>query len=615
MKKNDMRFILTFLVTGIFCACNDATPPEPVIPPVECVIPSETRTINCTETPAIFEIEPNVKNVSVHFSDAVSSSEKEIYLTVTNPTETAFDGIYTRTVIEASSNVNTNTVEARTASSGEDFFEAENFCGSRKADECLSDSIISCEDARSAQYSSREDIDRTQEQLDLKVNETKKTLYVDHANLTAFTEKQATLRFVGNFCNVWVIDENWTSGEPSSEAKTVNADIVKKLAGFFDDIHLLETKLYGEESNLMFYTDQVISSTSDFDTVHITKLSNTGTKVNLVVLDICVDDVLGYFSRKDYFPNLTDLNTMTGGNYTEESYIYYGSNEGKYLYIDAESCVEDIANLMTIVTHEYQHLINFGRKTMDKHKKGTPLKLGKSDLNETAAMVCEDFLKEYTKSHYSADGFCDEHTPFIYRLPFFNVYFSNSGIEYRTEYELYSYPTLYTFGAWCARKYGGAELMRDITNSEDTELFPAMINSIKRTSGQTVTAEELMRDFVYDCVVPDSVSEKNAFMNAVTLSKGDRLYNETKDYGYPLTSINLWDLTDYCASKETLSKLDKGLHGPVYGKFRQYLKEARPYGFFMNKVGTVPTAESFTLTLAAKSGYSALQAKTYLIIQ
>ena len=134
MNKNGMGFILTFLVTGILCACDDATTPEPVIPHIECVIPSEPKTIECTETPEIFEIEPNVKNVSVHFSDAVSSSEKEIYLTVTNPTETAFDGIYSRTVIESSSNVNTNTVEARTASSGEDFFEAENFCGSRKAD-------------------------------------------------------------------------------------------------------------------------------------------------------------------------------------------------------------------------------------------------------------------------------------------------------------------------------------------------------------------------------------------------------------------------------------------------------------------------------------------------
>jgi hypothetical protein len=364
----------------------------------------------------------------------------------------------------------------------------------------------------------------------------------------------------------------------------------------------------------MFYTDQVISSTSDFYTVPIKKLSDTGTKVNLVVLDICVDDVLGYFSRKDYFPNLTDLNAMTGGNYRKETYSYYGSNEGKYLYIDAESCVKAIANLMTIVTHEYQHLINFGRKTLARHQKGYPLKLGKSDLNETAAMVCEDFLKEYTKSHYSADGFCDEHTPFIYRLPTFNAYFSNSGIEYRTNYEQYSYSTLYTFGAWCARKYGGAKLMQDITNSNDTELFPAMINSIKRTAGQTVTAEELMRDFVYDCVVPDSVSKINAFMKKVTLSEGDSLYNKTKDYGYPLTSINLWDLTEH-ASDKIRSKLDKGLHGPVYGKFKQYLTEARPYGFYMNKVGTVQTAESFTLTLAAKSGYSALQAKTYLIIQ
>ena len=624
MKRIAFIFSLS-LILGFFCGCdefyiynkgsNDTDPDtgtgNPIYP---SVTPSETLNITCTSTPAIYEIEPDVKTINVT-GTVGNISAKDIYFATTNPTSSEFDGTYSRTVVATSNNIDKHVVTSREANPDEESFSIANACGSHKIDDYFNSTPVFSGDFDRTARATGTPIDRSSSQLDLTPNSTKKMLYVDYINLSTFIEKQATLRAVGEYCNVWVIDENWTSGTPSKGGSKVNVAIARKVADFFDDVYSLETYLYGKESDYIFFTDRVISSTSDFDIEPMKMLSDTGTKVNLVILSISEENVLGYFSRKDYFPNLTDINTLTAGNYKRETYSYYGSNEGKYLYINAASCVEDVANVMTIVTHEYQHLINFGRKTMAHHVKGASLKLGTSDLNEMMAMVCEDFIKEYTKEHYKSDGFTDENTPFIYRLPTFNVYFSNSGIEYRAGYSQYSYPTLYTFGAWCARKYGGVHLMYDIVNSTDTEHFTAIKNSIKKTSGLTVTTESLLKEFVYDCIVPNSASGTNAFMKAVTLPNTDQFFNKDKNYGYPLTSINLWNLTQYCASVDTIEKLSKGLNGPVYGGYSQYLTTVRPYGFCMNKVGTTQLTNSFTLSLASKSGYVASALKTYLIIQ
>lgn len=157
--------------------------------------------------------------------------------------------------------------------------------------------------------------------------------------------------------------------------------------------------------------------------------------------------------------------------------------------------------------------------------------------------------------------------------------------------------------------------MYDIANSTDGDLFPAVINSIKKTQYMTVTVESLLKEFVYDCIVQNSVSGTNAFMTSVTLPNTDNLFSLDKNYGYPLVSINLWDLKQYCSSAETIKTLERGLYGPTYLRCNEYWKEVRPYGFFLSKIGTIQKANNFSITLGSESGKSASALKTYLIIQ
>lgn len=626
MKKRIVYTIFLSLIFGFFCGCDDIyflmrnADSEDTSSETASVTPSETLNLTCTSTPAIYEIDPNVKTINVTGNiDTLSS--KTVYLATTNPTSSAIDGSYTRILPGQGAATNiTKYVKSssREATTDEESFPIENVCGSHKMEEYFNSIPIFSDDgsASARAVSGGESIDRTYDQLNLKVGQTTKSLYVDYNELSAFMQKQATLQAIGTYCNVWVIDENWTTGTASATTKKVNTAIAKKVATFFDDVYSLETNLYGKESDKIFYTTYA-TSFSDFETVPMETLSDTGTKVNLVILSISEDGVLGYFSRKDYYPNLEDMNILTGRTYTANTYAFYGSNEGKYLYLDAASCVSDVANVMTIVTHEYQHLINFGRKTMANYQQGSEPILGSSALNEMMAMVCEDFIKEYTKKHYESDGFTDENAPFIYRLPSFNVYsyYAKSGIEYIPTSTQYSYPSLYTFGAWCARKYGGAHLMYDIANSTDGDLFPAVINSIKKTKDMTVTVESLLKEFVYDCIVPNSVSGTNAFMTSVTLPNTDPYFSKEKNYDYPLVSIDLWNLKQYCSNEDTIKRLEPGLYGPVYLRCNEYWAEVRPYGFFLSKIGTIQKANNFSITLGSVSGKSASALKTYLIIQ
>ena len=632
MKKSIVYIISLSLIFGFFCGCDDLTDSENTSSEPSSSTPSkdtdegntvtsrETINITCTETPFIYEIPANVSTINVTGNFALLSF-KDIYLATTNPTSSVIDGTKLRilpgqeTATNITKNVNSSTTasSSRAATLDEESFSIENPCGSPKIEEYFNSIPIFSENGSASARAATGGvaIDRTYSQLPRTIGQTK-SLFVDCNKLSAFEQKQATLRATGEYCNVWVINENWTTEEASATDKKVNTAIAQKVADFFDDIYSLETNLYGKESDEIFYTTYA-TSISDFDKVPMKTLSDTGTKVNLVILSISGSGVLGYFSRKDYYPNLEDLNALTGRSYTADTYAYYGSNEGKYLYLDAASCVEDVANVMTIVTHEYQHLINFGRKTMANYQKGTNPILGSSALNEMMAMVCEDFIKEYTKEHYESDGFTDENAPFIHRLPTFNVYYYKSGIEYyQSEY---SYPSLYTFGAWCARKYGGAHLMYDIANSTDGELFPAVINSIKKTQDKIVTVESLLKEFIYDCIVQNSASGTNAFMASVTLPNTDNLFSIEKNYGYPLESIDLWNLLQYGSSLEIMKNLEPGLHGPIYAGCNQYLKEVRPYGFSLSKIGTIQIADNFSITLKAASGKTSSDLKTYLIIQ
>ena len=567
---------------------------------------------------------------------------KTLYFAKTNPTETLIETDHTR-YVAAADNLTFNDVPAsenRTAaapSADTDSF-AYGGCGFSARNKQFLRHTQEQRLARAATTGSATAIDRTHSQLALTVGETTKQLYVDttaigtlsssyagNADGSYFVQQTMTLRALGTYCNVWVASDSYTDGSKAHSGK-ITREIAQKMADFFDDVYSLETHLYGAESDSIFYATSSFSKMSDFALRDMATLSDTGTKVNLVVFDIPDEDTLGYFWAKDYFPNLADLNTLTGRSYTSAVYGTSSySNEGKYLYIDAPSCVDDIANVMTIVTHEYQHLITWGRKTMN-HYADYGFLDADAAYYEMMAMVGEDFIKEYSKQHYADDGFTNDSTPLAWRLPTFNAAYFRSGAELREDssgaYTGYSYATNYAFGAWLARKHGGAAMMNHIVNSTDTDYFTAIAHSVHATTGETVTIASLLRDFAYDCIVSEAVSGTNGFMRENKLSAGDPLYNTEKSYGYPLTAVDLWQLKDYISATTTTHTIFggkrtntiEGLTGPyLFAANYASADGVRPYGMELQKVGTIASgATSLTLQFNAKSASSL---KSYVIIE
>lgn len=580
--------------------------------------PTVTKTVAYTSGEAI-TVDTTTKTLTV----TGNLGGKTVYLAKTNPTSTLIKSSNSQAVGTAT-NMELYTVTSNRAA--EESSEYEGYqCASAKLFEKYSNVTFGTPTDSGARAAAQT-IDRSNSQLELVVGETKKNIWVGtDVNLSTFEHLPATLRATGTYCNVWVLNDCWTDDKASG--KQIDTALAEKMATFFDQVYALETNLYGKESDQIFYlTESVRSLTrNSFALEDMKKLSNTGTKVNLVVCDIGADygkaiqsGTLGYFTDTDYYPDLEDLNTMTGQNFAKSDYPFYHSNEGKYLYIDAPSCVSAVANVMTIITHEYQHLITWGRKTMN-HYASKGYILADSAYYEMMAMVGEDFMKEYTKSLYI--DFTNDNTPFAWRLPSFNVNYPMSGIEYRTDengtYVSVSYATNYTFGAWLARTYGGAALMYDIVNNTEGEYFPAVQSSIKTVTGKSVSIESLLKDFVWDCIV----SKDNAgFRKKVELTSTDSLYCTDKAYGYPLTKVDLYNLEDYGVSKTVTDDKGKtvtrsGMTGPFFWAYNQYYsKGIRPYGFEFNKIGTVNSgATSVTITFGLNAPASTL--KAYLIIE
>lgn len=597
-------------------------------PNYDLITPSETKNATYTSGQAI-TVDPTTQTLTV----TGDLGGKTVYLAKTNPTSTLIASNNSRSVKEAANmelnkaSPASNMVSSNRAAQEESFEHECYQCASAKLHEKYSNvSFGTPRDSGARAAATAQTIDRSKSQLELVVGETKKKIWVGtDVNLSTFEQLPATLRATGTYCNVWVLDDCWTTG--SASEKQIDTALAEKMATFFDRVYALETNLYGKESDQIFYLTGPVRSPNrnSFALEDMKKLSDTGTKVNLVVCDIGDDygksiqsGTLGYFTDTDYYPDLVDLNTMTGQTITESDYPFYSSNEGKYLYIDAPSCVSAVANVMTIITHEYQHLITWGRKTMN-HYEDYGYITSDSAYYEMMAMVGEDFMKEYTKSLYSE--FTNDNTPFAWRLPSFNAYYPLSGIEYRTDesgkYVSVSYATNYAFGAWLARTYGGAALMYDIVNNTEGEYFPAVQNGIKATSGRTVSIESLLKGFAWDCIV----SKDNAgFRKHVELSSSEERYCTEKSYGYPLTEVDLYNLEAYIDSTTVTISEGKtvtrpGLTGPLFFECdKVYSGGIRPYGFEFNKIGRVKSdAREITITFELDAPASTL--KSYLIIE
>ena len=406
------------------------------------------------------------------------------------------------------------------------------------------------------------------------VGETTMQLYVDwDASISTFGKKQATLRAMGEHCYVWVVDEYYTESEVSATAPTdkVNSTIAALFA-----------EKFGEEPETIFYNDAPYSTMAEW--------SATGSKVNIVLYDIGKDynlpsfltkGVMGYFYDKDYYV------PVASGD------LRY-SNQGKYFYVDTYYAVKLTDTTLSTLAHEFQHMIGFG---VDKSADGEETQTW---YHELLALLAEDALFEYLQIP-------EESSP-RYRLASFNADYALSGIEYNTAEGSLSYATLYAFGAWCARNFGGAAFIKELARNNSANIA-SVVNAVNACNGTAYTMTDLLR--LYTQALIDRASP-------YTLNKAAQqsFRYESSDavYGYPLAAIDLWSdefawtTRDYTADQllNTFSSDGSAYCAPALFNPAAVTLAIRPYGFVLYKLGTAQAADvsvTFSAGSAAEQCY------------
>lgn len=189
---------------------------------------------------------------------------------------------------------------------------------------------------------------------------------------------------------------------------------------------------------------------------------------------------LGYFWGKDEY---SDALMQTYG---------YRSNEAEIFYLDAH--FTDLAPMMmvSVLAHEYQHMIHFNQKELLRNV-SSPVW-----FNEMCSLVSEDFVGTLM-------GIPDNDSPRS-RVPLFNTSYYESGVTdwLSGSNVLKSYASAYVFGAYLARNFGGAELFHTMLcrNEVGTDAISASLTDLGKGDSFANAFKPYMTAFVFDSPAP-----------------------------------------------------------------------------------------------------------------
>ncbi len=390
--------------------------------------------------------------------------------------------------------------------------------------------------------------------------------------------------------------------------------MAQKLADTFAEHKKEETALMGEESDSVFY---VADANSKKESSPMENFSETGTKVNIVVYDIGGDfkktkesasGTLGFFSSKDYWVFADSCFDSKSVRYDifgdEDTASYYeSSNRGKVFYCDSAWCNFNASafennkitsdswwipinnspsgDMVSTMFHEFQHMICYGNKKIKNSVTASTWS------NEMMSMLVEDVLREKLGVDASS-------APSATRLPSFNknYYWLGADTWLSGDEAVYSYSSAYAFGAWLVRKYGGAELLHEMSVNKYVD-WESIVAAVKTVTGTDVTRKSLLIEWAFaSCFRPTYAQEKslptyyktpdNYISDGTTYSfEPINLFSEAYKWTYESESAG--------GKKETLVR-----YGPALVKKQRYDLPAG--GFAHMWLGTA-SADSYTFSL------------------
>jgi hypothetical protein len=274
-----------------------------------------------------------------------------------------------------------------------------------------------------------------------KVGDTK-SFYVDVSpNSSSYELKSAVLKKIGEYCKVWVIEENFSDGPGSSS--TVNQTQVDALAKNFDAIYPIETNILGYE----YGGGPGGNGGVDGDS-----------QIQILVFDIDGDaSAMGGSVTLGYF--------YPGDEYKRGSTYPY-SNEAEIFYLDSVMMNDpnSLNAIYSTLIHEFNHMINFNIKVlMTGH-----IQSWNSEVwyTEMLSMLAEDTIGPYIGIAPAEKG----HVIFE-RIPKWLENYTDVSVMYwpsSTANALAYYASNYAFGAYLVRNFGGPALFSAIAKSYAT---------------------------------------------------------------------------------------------------------------------------------------------------
>ena len=395
---------------------------------------------------------------------------------------------------------------------------------------------------------------------------------------TSYTKRKATLRASGTYCYIWVLDDNFTSGTASGNK--ITREKAQELATKFDSMYTPIREVFGPESDKMI-------GASGF--ANISNVSDTGTKVNIVVYDIRDDyesndqsGIVGYFWAKDYY-------TSASASYFKDNAISL-SNDGKYFYVDSGFLNESPDMLYSTLAHEFQHMINFGQKTMKSMETATK----QSDVvssstwsNEMMSMVCEDMIQEDL-------GIELLDSPVSRLLTFATNYYRSGLTDWLSgDNVFYSYAGAYAFGAYLARNYGDTSLIKQIATNKyvDQEAITQALRALEKNESFETVFKKYPQALLLDNA-PDGVPSFNKSVQGI---------------GGMMPALNLFTMVAQDDKGNTYSF--EPILLPTDASNRVNL---RPYGFTLHSIGATKSAGTVNITFSSPVSTNE---KIYILVQ
>ena len=308
------------------------------------------------------------------------------------------------------------------------------------------------------------------------VGTTRNFYYFSSEDKDDVTPAEFTCKYVGNYCYVWFYNSNNTLTPESSFTGNTS---FKTLAEKFDSICETEQKYFGKHNQNSFYTN-IIKGRE---------------KIDIIVTDLEGDakegqnsGKFGYFYRVDTF---TDINT---------------SNKTLAIYLDSYFYLKFPEECYSTLVHEYNHLLNWINKMLI-HEVNNDKQM-ESWFTEMLSMVAEDMFQDIL-------GIKDINSPKSRLYQHLNgsyIGFKNWADD---DSVYYNYANAYAFGAFLARNYGGAELIKKIATSE-------YINEEAIEKATNKSFEELMRNFAISFLYPSNGEQPYSANSGIfSLHKGD----------------------------------------------------------------------------------------------